>query len=205
MKERDALDFDDLMLETIRLLRSDPETLSKYQNLFQYMLIDEYQDTNHAQYVLTKLLGGKTRNICIVGDFSQSIYSFRGADFRNLEKFKQDFPEAQTFPLSQNYRSTQSILDAAYEVISHNTTHPVLSLWTENKKGEDIAIYQAENEHQEVEYIIQRIMEEKRRSPNFSFSDVAILYRTNAQSRSIEEVLLHYGIPYVLIGGFRFY
>lgn len=205
MKERDALDFDDLMLETIRLFRSDPEVLSKYQDKFQYLLVDEYQDTNHAQYALTKFLGGKSRNICIVGDFSQSIYSFRGADFHNLEKFKQDFPEAQTFPLSQNYRSTQNILDAAYSVISHNTSHPVLSLWTDNQGGDAITIFQAENEQQEVEYIIQRMREEQRNNPDFSYSDVAILYRMNAQSRTIEEVFLHYGIPYVLIGGLRFY
>lgn len=205
LKDRDALDFDDLLLETIRLLKSDPIVLEKYQEQFQYLLVDEYQDTNQAQYTLTKLLGGRYRNICIVGDFSQSIYSFRGADYRNLEKFKRDFPEANTFPLSQNYRSTQSILDAAYAVISNNTSHPVLSLWTDNQQNGGIEIFQSENEHQEVEFIIKRIMEEKRNNSSFLYSDVAILYRMNAQSRSIEEVFLHYGIPYVLIGGLRFY
>src|SRR5205085_6813166 len=132
LKENDALDFDDLILTTVLLLQKNPEVLQKYQNLFQYILIDEYQDTNKAQYVLTKLLAQKWQNICVVGDFSQSIYSWRGADFRNLSKFKIDFPGTKTFEFSQNYRSTQKSLDAASSVIKRNTTHPVLSLWTEN-------------------------------------------------------------------------
>ncbi len=205
MRERSALDFDDLLLETIRLFQSDPQILAKYQDKFQYILIDEYQDTNHAQYMISKLLAGKHRNVCVVGDFSQSIYSFRGADFRNLKKFEHDFPEAKVFPLSQNYRSTQNILDAAYSVISHNTSHPVLNLWTENPTGEDIAIIQSENEHQEVEQILRTIHTEMAKNPDLSYADVAILYRMNAQSRTIEEVLLHQGIPYVLVGGVRFY
>lgn len=205
MRERGALDFDDLMLETIRLFKSTPEVLEKYQERFQYILIDEYQDTNHAQYILAKLLAEKYRNICIVGDFSQSIYSFRGADFRNLKKFQQDYSDAKVFPLSQNYRSTQNILDAAYTVISNNTSHPILNLWTDNPHGEDIKLYHAENEHQEVEHIVRMINAEMNADPTFSYRDVAILYRMNAQSRAIEEVLLHHGIPYVLIGGVRFY
>ena len=198
LKDHDALDFDDLLLKTIELFKKAPEILDSYQNKFQYVMVDEYQDTNEAQYQLTKLLGGKSRNICIVGDFSQSIYSFRGADFRNLEKFKHDFPEAKTFPLSQNYRSTQKILDAATSVISKNTLHPVLSLWTENHPGEDIVIFPAESEHNEAEFIIQQIS-------NVQQSDVAVLYRTNAQSRALEETFLHNSIPYVLVGGTRFY
>lgn len=205
LRARDAVDFDDLMLLVIELLHQNPDVLSYYQDQFQYVLVDEYQDTNAAQYELTKLLGGKFRNICVVGDFSQSIYSFRGADFRNLEKFRQDFPDAKVFPLSQNYRSTQKILDAAHAVISRNTTHPVLSLWTENNHGEEITIFQVETEHQEVEYIIGKILEETRKNPQLKLSDVGVLYRTNAQSRTIEEVLLHHGIPYVLVGGTRFY
>lgn len=205
MRERDALDFDDLLNETIRLFQSSPNILAKYQDRFQYILIDEYQDTNHAQYALTKLLSGKYRNVCIVGDFSQSIYSFRGADFRNLKKFEKDFPDSKVFPLSQNYRSTQNILDAAYSVISNNSTHPVLNLWTDNPKGDDIFLYQAENEHNEVEHIIQVINQEMIANPKFTYADVAILYRMNAQSRTIEEVLLHHGIPYILVGGLRFY
>lgn len=205
LKNSDALDFDDLLLETIRLFKKNPEILSHYQDLFTYILIDEYQDTNHAQYELTKLLSAKHRNICVVGDFSQSIYSFRGADFRNLEKFKQDFPESVTFSLSQNYRSTQNILDSATSVISHNITHPVLSLWTNKEKGDDILIFPADNEQHEAEFIIQKVLEEKMKNPNFSFGDVAVLYRMNAQSRVIEEVFLHHSIPYILVGGTRFY
>lgn len=200
-----ALDFDDLLLLTIKLFKKEPRILSKYQDLFKYILVDEYQDTNQAQYEITKLLGEKTRNICIVGDFSQSIYSFRGADFRNLEKFKQEFPESNTFPLSQNYRSTQKILDAAHSVISKNNTHPILSLWTKNPEGEEVIIFEAEDEHNEAEYIVYKIGEEKRKNSKLSYSDFAVLYRTNAQSRAIEEVFIHKGVPYKLIGGVRFY
>lgn len=205
MFKNHALDFDDLLLQTINLFKTAPHVLSKYQDKFQYILVDEYQDTNQAQYQITKLLGGKTRNICIVGDFSQSIYSFRGADFRNLEKFKNDYPEALTFPLSQNYRSTQNILDAAHSVISRNNTHPILSLWTENPEGEEILIFEAEDEHNEAEYIVYKVLEERRKNPDVLYSDFAVLYRMNAQSRAIEEVFLHKGIPYALIGGVRFY
>ncbi len=205
LADHEALDFDDLLNKTIELFKKSPITLSLYQDRFSYVMVDEYQDTNEAQYQLTKLLGGKNRNICIVGDFSQSIYSFRGADFRNLEKFKRDFPESKTFPLSQNYRSTQKILDAAHSVISNNTQHPVLSLWTQNHEGEEIVIFQAENEHSEAEFIIQQILEGKTKNPNLKFSDFAILYRTNAQSRALEETFLHNGIPYILVGGVRFY
>lgn len=207
LAENDALDFDDLLLKTIELFKKNPEVLEKYQNRFRYILVDEYQDTNHAQYYLTKLLAkgsGEARsssarqNICVVGDFSQSIYSWRGADFTNLAKFQEGFKNANIFSLSQNYRSTQTILDAAYSIISKNTTHPILSLWTKNPKGDAIKIYEARNEHNEAEYIVEQIQ-------NFSYSNVAVLYRTNAQSRVIEEVLLHFGIPYTLIGGIRFY
>lgn len=198
LAENDALDFDDLLLKTIELFKKNPDVLEKYQNRFRYILVDEYQDTNHAQYQLAKLLSGRWQNICVVGDFSQSIYSWRGADFTNLAKFQQDFKNAKTFSLSQNYRSTQTILDAAYSIISKNTTHPILSLWTKNPKGEAIKIYEARNEHDEAEHIVQQ-------TSNFQYSDIAVLYRTNAQSRVIEEVFLHNGIPYVLIGGTRFY
>lgn len=201
LKENDALDFDDLILQTVRLFRQDPEILEKYQRLFQYVLIDEYQDTNRAQYVLSKLLSEKNKNICVVGDFSQSIYSWRGADYRNLIKFTNDFPHTKTFSLSQNYRSTQKILDAASSVISKNTSHPVLKLWTENPSGEAIEIYESTNEQDEADFIIRTII-----SLGISqLSNVAVLYRTNAQSRVIEEAFLHHGIPYVLIGGTRFY
>lgn len=201
LKENDAVDFDDLILQTIKLFRDNEQVLQKYQNRFQYILIDEYQDTNRAQYILTKLICGKWRNICVVGDFSQSIYSWRGADYKNLMKFKDDFPDVQTFSLSQNYRSTQKILDGATTVISKNTSHPVLQLWTKNPEGEEIEIYEAHNEQDEADFIIRKLV-----NMNLSsLTDVAVLYRTNAQSRVIEEALLHHAIPYVLIGGTRFY
>ena len=145
LQENQAVDFDDLIFKTVLLFQKNTEILEKYQNKFHYILIDEYQDTNRAQYVLTKLLAKKRQNVCVVGDFSQSIYSWRGADFRNLSKFKDDFSQVTTLSLDQNYRSTQKILDAATTVIAKNTTHPVLSLWTENDKGENITIYEARN------------------------------------------------------------
>jgi len=206
LSENGALDFDDLISKTIELFDKNSDILAKYQDKFKYILVDEYQDTNHAQYMLTKMLAGtESPNVCVVGDFSQSIYSWRGADFQNLSKFKEDFKNTQTFSLSQNYRSTQKILDAASSVISKNTSHPVLDLWTENPKGEDVTLYESRNEHDEGEFIINRILELKSKNPNFSYSDFAVLYRTNAQSRAIEEVFLHQGISYVLIGGTRFY
>lgn len=205
LAENNALDFDDLLIKTLRLLREDASTLSFYQNNYKYILIDEYQDTNHAQYQLTKFLCGKYKNICIVGDFSQSIYSFRGADFRNLEKFKKDFPEAKTFQLSQNYRSTQSILNAAYSIIANNSLHPILKLWTENGAGSDLVIHESNDGHQEAEYIITKVKSLQDNNPDLKLSDVAVLYRMNAQSRTIEEVFLHLGVPYKLVGGVRFY
>jgi len=203
LKENDAVDFDDLMNKVITLFRQDSEVSEKYQNRFHYILIDEYQDTNHAQYSLAKMLSLKWKNISVVGDFSQSIYSWRGADFTNLSKFKDDFKDSKTFSLSQNYRSTQKILDAAHGVISRNTTHPILSLWTENSIGEDVTVYEARNEQDEAKFIISQLI--NLISSKYSYNDVAILYRTNAQSRVLEEVLLHFSVPYVLIGGTRFY
>ena len=205
LKENNAVDFDDLLLQTIHLFTTNPDVLEKYQHRFRYILVDEYQDTNKAQYLLTRLLSQKWKNICVVGDFSQSIYSWRGADFQNLMKFKKDFVHVKTFSLSQNYRSTQKILDAAFAVISKNTSHPVLSLWTENPKGDPIVVYESRNEQDEAKYIINQIAEMKYQQRDFSLSDVAVLYRTNAQSRAIEEVFLHHGIAYSLIGGTRFY
>jgi DNA helicase-2/ATP-dependent DNA helicase PcrA len=168
-------------------------------------LVDEYQDTNHAQYLLTKLLSEKWNNICVVGDFSQSIYSFRGADFLNLAKFKEDFKNTKTFSLSQNYRSTQKILDAATTVISKNNTHPVLKLWTENETGDEVTVYESLNEQKEAEFIIEKVLELKYKNPELKNYDFCVLYRTNAQSRAIEEVFIHHGMSYILIGGTRFY
>lgn len=215
LKENGALDFDDLILKTVELFKKIPEVLEKYQNKFKYILVDEYQDTNHAQYLLTKMLSRKWNNICVVGDFSQSIYSFRGADFLNLSKFKEDFSsegrsasggkDVKTFSLSQNYRSTQKILDGASSVISKNNTHPVLKLWTENKLGEDIALFEALSEEKEAEFIVNNIEKIKYENPNLNFYDFAVLYRTNAQSRALEEIFIHKSFPYILIGGTRFY
>lgn len=200
LAENNAVDFDDLLVMTVSLLTDHPDIRAKLNRQFTYILVDEYQDTNLAQYTLTRFLTGEQRNVCVVGDFSQSIYSWRGADFTNLMKFRKDFPDAQVFSLEQNYRSTQTILDAATEVISHNRSHPILHLWTENTQGDDITIYEARNEQDEALFIADYI-----ESYAGSNNDIAILYRTNAQSRAIEEVLLHRGIPYRLIGGTRFY
>jgi DNA helicase-2/ATP-dependent DNA helicase PcrA len=205
LKENGALDFDDLILKTVELFRKEPEILKKYQNKFMYILVDEYQDTNHAQYLLTKMLSQKWNNICVVGDFSQSIYSFRGADFLNLAKFKEDFKNVKTFSLSQNYRSTQKILDAASTVISKNNTHPVLKLWTENETGEEVIVHESLNEQKEGEFIVDQILKLKYENSDLNNYDFCVLYRTNAQSRAIEEIFIHRSIAYILIGGTKFY
>lgn len=201
LKEGDAFDFDDLILQTIRLFKENENVLKKYQNRFKYILIDEYQDTNRAQYMLTRFLSAKYQNICVVGDFSQSIYSWRGADYRNLMRFKDDFKNTKTFALERNYRSTQRILDGASIIVAKNTSHPVLKLWTKNPQGEEIEIYEASNEQDEAEFIIRKIIELNIKN----LHEVAVLYRINAQSRVLEEVLLHHSVPYILIGGTRFY
>lgn len=200
LAENHALDFDDLLTKTVELFTKRKEVLARYQEKYHYVLIDEYQDTNRAQYVLSKLLSGRYRNICVVGDASQSIYRWRGADFRNITNFKEDFPDTKEFHLEQNYRSTQTILDAAYGVISKNTSHPILKLWTNNRGGEQILLYEARTEHDEATFLVQTILQANR-----PYADFAVLYRTNAQSRVLEEAFLHAGIPYVLVGGTRFY
>lgn len=206
LKKNQALDFDDLLLETVRLLKEVPKIAGKYQERFRYILVDEYQDTNRAQYEITKLLGKRYRNICIVGDASQSIYSWRGADFRNIMNFQRDFPDIKIFHLEQNYRSTQKILEAAGCVISHNTSHPILKLWTENSAGENLILYEARNEQDEAVFIINTINNYLiNKKLNLTLNDFAVLYRTNAQSRAIEEAFLHNCLPYILIGGVRFY
>ena len=198
--ENGALDFDDLLSKTVQLFEKQPEILGKYQQKYQYILVDEYQDTNKAQYLLTKLLSGRWHNLCVVGDASQSIYMWRGADFRNIVNFKTDFPNVKIFHLEQNYRSTQTILDAAFGVIEKNTSHPVLKLWTEKTEGDRITLYEARNEQDEAMYIIQTILQSGK-----SIESFAVLYRTNAQSRVLEEAFLHAGVPYTLVGGTRFY
>ena len=200
LKENTALDFDDLLGVVVRLFQKFPDILGAYQEKYRYILVDEYQDTNKAQYVLSTLLAGRYKNITVVGDASQSIYRFRGADFRNIVNFKTQYPDMKKFHLEQNYRSTQTILDAAHAVISKNTSHPILKLWTEKKEGPAITIYEARTEHDEATFIVTSILQS-----NQPFNDFAILYRTNAQSRVIEEAFLHAGIPYTLVGGTRFY
>lgn len=198
--ENEAVDFDDLIMKTVQLFQKHPEVLGTFQETYHYVLVDEYQDTNKAQYVLTQLLSGRRRNICVVGDASQSIYRWRGADFRNIINFQTDYPDVSVFNLEQNYRSTQIILNAAFGVISKNTSHPVLKLWTKKSGGEKISLYEARNEHDESTYIIHLILQSGK-----PYSHFAVLYRTNAQSRLLEEAMLHAGIPYTLVGGTRFY
>jgi len=200
LKKYKALDFDDLLVEAVRLLQRNPEVLEKLQNHHTHILVDEYQDTNKAQYTITKLLARRDENLTVVGDAAQAIYSWRGADYRNLLLLRQDFPNLATVNLEQNYRSTQTILTAAHEVVAKNKNHPVLKLWTDRGEGEKIMVYEAESEIDEARFVLQSIQGDPGALDRF-----AILYRTNAQSRVIEEALLHAGIPYSLIGGVRFY
>jgi len=198
LKKYNALDFDDLLFKTVKLFKSDQQLLTQYQDQFRYILVDEYQDTNKAQYELTKLLAKSHKNITVVGDCSQSIYSWRGADFRNILRLEEDYPNLTTISLERNYRSHQIILDAAFAVISKNKSHPILKLWTEKKRGQPITLYQASDEKDEARFIVRKIQDR-------NFSNFAVLYRTNAQSRVMEEAFLHAGIPYILVGGTRFY
>lgn len=200
LRDNEALDFDDLLTKTVELFSKHKQILGLYQERFHYVLVDEYQDTNKAQYTLARQLAGRWRNICVVGDAAQSIYRWRGADFRNITNFKRDYPDTIEFHLEQNYRSSQRILDAAFGVISKNTTHPILKLWTEKHGGEKITLYEARNEHDEAQFLAQIILQANR-----PFTDFAVLYRTNAQSRVLEESFLRAGVPYVLVGGTRFY
>ena len=205
LEKNRGVDFDDLLIKAVYLLQKKDDVLDYYHNKYKYFLVDEFQDTNYVQYLLTKLLAERSKNITVVGDFSQSIYSWRGADITNLKKFESDFKGTKTFYLEENYRSTQNILDFAFNVISKNSTHPILHLFTDNKKGEEVVLYQADNEQAEAVYAAEEIV---RLNNGASLSDpptFAILYRTNAQSRVLEEVFLHYGIPYILVGGTRFY
>ncbi len=206
LKKNNALDFDDLLMELVNLYRKNPLVLEKYQSFFRHILVDEYQDTNKAQYTIARLLSEKHKNIYVVGDMSQAIYSFRGADYRNILNFQRDYTDAKIYNLEKNYRSTQNILDAAKCVIKRNTSHIPLDLWTENGSGEKLAIYTASNEKDEADYVVTRIQEIlDQELPGLTYKDIAILYRTNAQSRTFEEALIKNGIPYKIIGGFRFY
>lgn len=262
LKASNAVDFDDLIMLTIKLFKKHPEVLEKYQNAFQYLMVDEYQDTNHAQYTLIKLLAGKRENVCVVGDDAQSIYGWRGANIRNILEFEKDYPTAQVIKLEQNYRSTKTILDASNQVITKNKKQKKKKLWTENKQGEPIRIKEVFDENEEGEFIIRSILQldkpvdkgqaqSKRSSgePEYVSEDgpaeevdnsllgrimksktyqveqvqddirkhidtkkrlipwerFAVLYRTNAQSRALEEMCLKFGVPYQLVGGIQFY
>jgi DNA helicase-2/ATP-dependent DNA helicase PcrA len=204
LKKYNALDFDDLLVEAVSLFHKEPEILGKLRSQYQYVLVDEYQDTNKAQYEITRMLTLGHRRLTVVGDAAQAIYSWRGADYRNLLYLKQDFPDLTIMQLEQNYRSTQNILSAANNVISKNKNHPILKLWTERAAGNLITVYEAESELDEANFVVTNIRN-LILSDSCKYSDFAVLYRTNAQSRVLEEALLHAGIPYSLFGGVRFY
>ncbi len=233
IKENNSLDFDDLIMQTILLFLDKPEILRKYQSKFQYVMVDEYQDTNYAQYKLVDLLSKAHRNLCVVGDDWQSIYKWRGADIRNILDFEKNYSEAEVILLEQNYRSTQTILDASYQIISRNVNRKEKKLWSEKEAGEPIVIYEAADEKGEAEFVIseiarlttkknvtlslskgdkfsesailRQVQDDKVDDQKINLKDIAILYRTNAQSRSIEEAFLQYGVPYKIVGGIKFY
>ncbi len=204
LKQNNAMDFDDLITLPIRLFEKNPEILEKWQSRFEYILVDEYQDTNHAQYRLLNLLAKKQKNICVVGDDAQSIYAFRGADIRNILDFEHDYPGCNIFRLEQNYRSTQKILQAADSVITNNNQRIPKSLWTQNSEGEPVHVIECENEQDEGLRIARLIQDEIHKSKR-DFNDYVVLYRTNAQSRSIEDGLRRSVIPYTIVGGVEFY
>ena len=203
LQRNNSVDFDDLLLLPIELFKKNPEILERYQDLYQYLLIDEYQDTNEAQYILTKLLCAKNRKITCVGDDSQSIYSFRGANYKNILNFENDYKDAKTILLEQNYRSTSTILDAANQVIKNNKMRKDKNLWTARGVGDKIKYYRAYNERDEAQYVIRKIKELVVRG--VEYKDMAVLYRTNAQSRVLEEEMLKENMPYRVIGSFYFY
>ncbi|TSC53877.1 MAG: DNA helicase II / ATP-dependent DNA helicase PcrA [Parcubacteria group bacterium LiPW_39] len=205
LKKAQALDFDDLIMLVIKLFESEPEILAKYQEKFKYILVDEYQDTNHAQYRLINLLAKKYRNLFVIGDDSQNIYSWRGADFRNLLNFEKDYPEAKVVLLEQNYRSTKNILDAAQQIIIKNKLRKNKKLLTENQAGQPVTIFGSQDEKEEAYFVVGEISRLKRANPGLKLSDFAVLYRTNAQSRALEEAFLKVGHPYKIVGGLKFY
>lgn len=204
LKQNNALDFDDLILFTVKLFREHPDVLDYYQERWRFINVDEYQDTNHAQYALTNLLASKYRNLCVIGDSDQSIYSFRGADIQNILDFEKDYPEAKLIKLEQNYRSTQPILDVADSIIDKNQNRKPKKMWTEKKEGDLIDIWHLDSEYHEAESIAKE-MERLRSEDGVSLKDMVVLYRTNVQSRVLEEILLRFGLPYKVIGGVKFY
>jgi len=204
LRANNAMDFDDLMNVAVRLLETFPELLEKYQQRFRYVLVDEYQDTNHTQYMLTRMLAAEHRNLCVVGDADQSIYGWRGADISNILDFEKDYPEAAVIKLEQNYRSTQMILDAANALIDNNTGRKPKTMWTENPSGDSLVLHVAGDQHDEARFVVEQIerLHTIQRDP---YGGMAVLYRTNAQSRVVEEVFLKQGLPYTIVGGVKFY
>ena len=202
LKDNNALDFDDIIFLTVKLLQEHQDILAYYQNKFKYVLVDEYQDTNHMQYLLTSLLAGGYRNICVVGDEDQSIYRFRGATIENILDFEKQYPDCRTIRLEQNYRSTQSILDAANAVIAHNLARKGKRLWTSNGVGDPITVYEAADQDGEANFVAGQILAHARKE---GFGSCAVLYRTNAQSNALEYAMKRNGIPYRMIGGTKFF
>ncbi|HFU4025727.1 TPA: DNA helicase PcrA [Streptococcus suis] len=203
LRQSEAVDFDDLIMLTLRLFDQNPEVLTYYQQKYQYIHVDEYQDTNHAQYQLVKLLASRFKNICVVGDADQSIYGWRGADMQNILDFEKDYPESKVVLLEENYRSTKTVLQAANEVIENNRNRRPKKLWTQNAEGDKITYYKASDENDEAIYVAGQIDQLVRSGK--TYKDFAVLYRTNAQSRTIEEALLKSNIPYTMVGGTKFY
>ena len=204
LRQSEAMDFDDLIMLTLRLFDKNPDVLTYYQQRYQYIHVDEYQDTNHAQYQLVKLLASRFKNICVVGDADQSIYGWRGADMQNILDFEKDYPEAKVVLLEENYRSTKTILQAANDVIKNNRNRRPKNLWTQNEDGEEIVYYRANDEQDEALFVAKTI-DELSSTSDYVYRDFAVLYRTNAQSRNIEESLLKANIPYTMVGGTKFY
>jgi DNA helicase-2/ATP-dependent DNA helicase PcrA len=201
--ENNAMDFDDLIMQTVALLELFPEVRERYQTRFKYIHVDEYQDTNHAQYRLVNILAAAHRNLCVVGDDDQSVYSWRGADIRNILDFERDYPEAKVVKLEQNYRSTQTILDAANAVVANNASRKAKELWTAGDEGDRIRVFAASDEYAEARFVVSEI--ESLMDGGTSARDISVFYRTNAQSRALEDVLVREGIPYQVVGGVRFY
>lgn len=205
LQKNNALDFDDIIMKTVELFQNNPKVLDFYQEKFRFISIDEYQDTNHAQYVLTNLWAQKYRNLCVIGDSDQSIYSFRGANITNIMNFEKDYPEAKVVMLEQNYRSTQTILDAAHSIIRKNKQRKEKKLWTEREGGEKITLEELDNERAEADYVCKKITDHLKDYEFPEYKDFVVLYRTNAQSRVMEEACLRHGLPYKIVGGIKFY
>lgn len=205
LAQNQALDFDDILMKTVELFQQHPDVLAEYQERFKYVSVDEYQDTNQAQYIFIKMLADKYRNLCVIGDSDQSIYSWRGANMQNILDFEKDYPDAKVIKLERNYRSTQLILDAAHQIIIKNKKRKDKNLWTDRKEGPRIRLWTSKDEREEAEFVAEEITQKVRQHEKPAYTDFVVLYRTNAQSRVIEEVFLRYGLPYKIVGGVKFY